>query len=44
MSSIAAAVGTAGTIAGHSLIDPLAALVVGGMVMKLGLETGHVHV
>ena len=32
MSSIAAAVGTAGTIAGHSLIDPLAALVVGGMV------------
>lgn len=46
MSSIAAFFGIGGAIAGFRSLDSLAALVVGGMVMRLGLETlsgGHDH-
>ena len=41
MSSVAAALGTAGSLAGLQLVDPLAALVVGGMVVRLGIETAE---
>ena len=43
MSSIAAACGIGGAIAGVQLLDPLAALVVGGMVLKLAVETAGGH-
>ena len=46
MSSIAALVGIGGAIAGFCSLDSPAALVVGGIVMRLGLETssgGHEH-
>jgi divalent metal cation (Fe/Co/Zn/Cd) transporter len=40
MSSVAAAFGIAGSaLFGLRLVDPLAAGVVGGMVLKLGIET-----
>ena len=39
MSSVAAAVGLGASIAGLRVMDPLAALVVGGMVLKLGIST-----
>ena len=48
MSSIAAAFGICGALAGFRALDSLAALVVGGMVVRLGIETaqgehGHHH-
>ena len=43
MSSIAAACGIGGAIAGVQLLDPLAALIVGGMVLKLAVETAGGH-
>ena len=39
LSSIAAACGICGTMVGLQLLDSLSALVVGGMVLKLGIET-----
>lgn len=39
MSSIAAAFGICGAMAGLQMLDSLAALVVGGMVFKLGMES-----
>ena len=39
MSSIAAALGTVGALLGFRIMDPLAAAVVGIMVLKLGFET-----
>lgn len=39
MSSVAAAVGICGTLAGFRMLDSLAALVVGAMVFHLGIET-----
>lgn len=47
MSSIAAFFGICGALAGFRSLDSLAALVVGGMVTRLGLEAwlseGHAH-
>lgn len=39
LSSVAATVGIGGSIAGFGCFDPLAALIVGGMVLKMGFET-----
>ena len=39
MSSIAAVLGIGGSLAGFACVDALAALTVGGMVLKLGIET-----
>lgn len=39
MSSVAAAIGLFASLAGMHIVDPLAAGVIGIMVMKLGIET-----
>ena len=39
MSSCAAVLGIGGSLAGFACVDALAALTVGGMVLKLGVET-----
>lgn len=47
MSSVAAAIGLFASLRGFHMVDPLAAVVIGGMVLKLGIETsregGHAH-
>lgn len=39
MSSVAAAFGLCASVSGLRVMDPLAAMVVGGMVLKLGIDT-----
>ena len=39
MSSIVAVLGIGGSIMGFGYVDSLAALAVGGMVLKMGVET-----
>ncbi|XP_075093942.1 metal tolerance protein 2-like isoform X8 [Nicotiana tabacum] len=41
VSSVVALVGVGGSILGVRILDPLAGLVVAGMIMKAGLETGY---
>ncbi|KAF5186544.1 Cation-efflux pump fief [Thalictrum thalictroides] len=41
VSSIVALVGVGGSILGVKFLDPLAGLVVSGMILKAGIETGH---
>ncbi|OIT26835.1 PREDICTED: metal tolerance protein 2 isoform X1 [Nicotiana attenuata] len=41
VSSVVALIGVGGSILGVRILDPLAGLVVAGMIMKAGLETGY---
>ncbi|CAN4093105.1 unnamed protein product [Withania somnifera] len=41
VSSVVALIGVGGSILGVNILDPLAGLVVAGMIMKAGLETGY---
>ncbi|CAH9079194.1 unnamed protein product [Cuscuta europaea] len=41
VSSLVALIGVGGSFLGVSFLDPLAGLVVAGMILKAGLETGH---
>ncbi|XP_022770985.1 metal tolerance protein C1-like isoform X2 [Durio zibethinus] len=41
ISSVVALIGVGGTILGVKFLDPLAGLVVSGMILKAGLETGY---
>ncbi|KAL8094577.1 metal tolerance protein 2 [Apium graveolens] len=44
VSSIVALIGVGGSIVGVKFLDPLAGLVVSGMIIKAGLETGYASV
>ncbi|WOG94754.1 hypothetical protein DCAR_0314051 [Daucus carota subsp. sativus] len=44
VSSIVALIGVGGSIIGVKFLDPLAGLVVSGMILKAGLETGYASV
>ncbi|XP_008235017.1 PREDICTED: metal tolerance protein 2 [Prunus mume] len=41
VSSVVALIGVGGSILGVKFLDPLAGLLVSGMILKAGLETGH---
>ncbi|XP_004136180.1 metal tolerance protein 2 [Cucumis sativus] len=41
ISSVVALIGVGGSILGVKFLDPLAGLVVSGMILKAGLQTGH---
>ncbi|KAK0582396.1 hypothetical protein LWI29_025154 [Acer saccharum] len=41
ISSVVALIGVGGSILGVGFLDPLAGLVVSGMILKIGLETGY---